>query len=165
VDTVDYVGQAAGLQVDLGEGFATAFDRFDRLAEIEVVRGSNFADDLLGDAFGNQFFGNGGNDEIDGGQGNDVLSGGAGADVFDFDARVASKFFPATDSGFDRVTDFERGEGDLIDLRTHKAATDFADLRAEASQFGTDTHLRVGVDTIVLEDVTLAELSASMFLF
>ena len=55
--------------------------------------------------------------------------------------------------------------GDRIDLTGHKAATDFADLRATASQFGTDTHLRLGVDTIVLEEVALAELSANMFLF
>ena len=100
---------------------------------------------------------------IDGGQGDDVLSGGAGADVFVFTAHVRGRLSPATDSGFDRITDFEAG--DRIDLSGHKAATDFADLRATASQFGTDTHLRLGVDTIVLEDVALAELTANMFLF
>jgi Ca2+-binding RTX toxin-like protein len=165
VDTVDYAGQTAGVQVDLGDGQTFAVDRFDRLAEIEVVRGSTFADDLVGDAFGNQLFGNGGADQVDGGDGNDMLSGGSGADTFVFVARDASKFSPAKDSGFDRITDFERAEGDRIDLVFHKEAVDFATLRDEASQFGDDTHLRLGEDTIVIEDVGLSELRADMFLF
>ena len=164
VDTVDYFG-VTGLQVDLEEGTVHANDRFERLAEIEVVKGSNSADQIVGDAFGNQLFGRAGNDMIDGGEGNDVLSGGDGADLFDFDAFTPSKFRPATDSGFDRITDFERAEGDVIDLRSHKEATTFADLRANASQFGTDTHLRLGDDTIVVEDVSLSELTESMFIF
>ena len=67
------------------------------------------------------------------------------------------------DSGFDCVTDL--GAGDRIDLTGHFEATTFAALRGEASQFGTDTHLRLGEDTIVIEDVALGELSAGMFLF
>ena len=109
--------------------------------------------------------GNGGADTIDGGEGNDMLLGRLGADTFVFVARNAGKVSPATDSGFDRVTDFDRAEGDRIDLVRHKEATDFASLRDEASQFGTDTHLRLGEDTIVLEDVSLTALRADMFLF
>ena len=164
VDTVNYAGQTAGIEVLLDVGQMSGEDRIDFLSEIEVIRGSNFADRLEGDDFANQFVGNGGNDAIDGGEGNDILTGGGGADTFDFDARIATKTGGATDSGFDRVTDFDRAEGDLIDLRSHKEATDFASLRSEASQFGSDTHLRLGNDTIVLEDVSLSELSASMFL-
>ena len=93
------------------------------------------------------------------------LTGGIGADLFDFDATRRGKVTPETSSGFDRITDFSRAAGDRIDLRTHKEATDFADLRANASQFSTDTHLRLGDDTIVIEDVALSQLSASMFLF
>jgi Ca2+-binding RTX toxin-like protein len=166
VDTVDYSAQQAAVQVDLAGGFAHAFDRFDRLAEIEVVRGSSFADDLVGDAIGNQLFGNGGNDVIDGGQGNDVLTGGAGADRFEFHAsNLGGKGRDPFDSGFDRIADFSRSQGDKIDLTGHFEATDFATLRAEANQLGTDTHLRLGEDTIVIEDVALSQLSASMFLF
>lgn len=47
----------------------------------------------------------------------------------------------------------------------HFEATTFADLKAGASQFGSDTVLRLGEDTIRLEDVSLAELSSTMFLF
>lgn len=164
-DTADYLGLAGGVEVSLRFGQAGADDRLDILTEIEAVRGSNFADVLEGDRFGNTLNGMGGADTIDGGEGNDVLNGGAGADTFVFEALVRGKFSPATNSGFDRITDFDRAEGDRIDLGGHKAATDFATLRAEASQFGSDTHLRLGVDTIVLEDVSLSELRADLFLF
>jgi Ca2+-binding RTX toxin-like protein len=165
VDTVDYGGQTAGVQVDLEEGQVFAVDRFDTVAEIEVVRGSSFNDEIVGDAFGNQLLGRSGADTVNGGEGNDVLSGGSGGDVFAFHAFNAGKTRPASDSGFDRITDFDRAEGDVIDLRFHKAATDFSHLRAEASQFGADTHLRLGPDTIVLEDVSLSQISADLFLF
>jgi Ca2+-binding RTX toxin-like protein len=130
-----------------------------------VVRGSFFADRITGNAFGNTLSGQSGNDRIDGGQANDVLTGGNGADTFVFVARNAGKFTPETDSGFDRITDFSRASGDRIDLGAHKEATTFAELKANASQFATDTHLRLGDDTIVIEDVALSQLSASMFLF
>jgi Ca2+-binding RTX toxin-like protein len=167
IDTVDYGGQTAGIDVLFDNGRLQVFaqDRFDILTEIEVVRGSNFADKIEGDAFGNQLLGQGGNDTIDGGQGNDVLTGGTGADTFVFVARAPGKFSAGTNSGFDRITDFSRSSGDRIDLSAHKEATTFSELKADASQFGADTHLRLGVDTVVLEDVALSELSASMFLF
>jgi Ca2+-binding RTX toxin-like protein len=165
VDTADYLGVASGVEVNLGRGQAGADDRLDSLTEIEAVRGSNFADVIEGDKFGNRLQGMGGADRIDGGEANDILTGGSGADVFVFKASFAGKFRPATDSGFDRITDIDRGEGDLIDLKGHKAATNFAELKAASSQFGEDTHLQVGVDTIVLEDTGLNELSAGMFLF
>ena len=63
------------------------------------------------------------------------------------------------------ITDFSRSSGDQIDLRGHKEATTFAELKANASQFATDTHLRLGDDTIVLEDVALSQVTASMFIF
>ena len=49
-----------------------------------------------------------GNDTIDGGEGNDILTGGAGADTFVFVARDAVQLHPGeTNSGFDRITDFD----------------------------------------------------------
>jgi Ca2+-binding RTX toxin-like protein len=164
VDTVSYVGQTGPVDVSLKDKQAFADDRIDILHDIEVVKGSNFNDRLEGNAFGNRFDGNGGNDEIAGGEGDDVLSGGSGADLFVFAAsNIDGKFSEPFDSGFDRITDF--GTGDRIDLSRHFEATTFAGLKAASSQFGTDTHLRLGVDTIVLEDVALNELSAGMFLF
>ena len=140
-------------------------DRHDSLTEIEVVRGSFFADRITGNAFGNTLSGQSGNDRIDGGHANDLLTGGNGADTFVFVACNAGKFSPETNSGFDRITDFSRASGDRIDLSAHKEATTFAELKANASQFSTDTHLRLGDDTIVLEDVALSQLTASMFMF
>ena len=166
VDTVDYGALGQGIEVDLAFYGAnlTSFNRVETLAEIEVIKATNFADTLVGDEFGNQFFGRAGNDTINGGEGDDLLSGGTGADVFQFIA-VPAHFLPEVDSGFDRITDFNRAEGDRIDLRSHKEATDYATLRNTANQFGTDTHLSLGQDTIVLEDVAISQLSADMFLF
>jgi Ca2+-binding RTX toxin-like protein len=164
VDTADYTTAQGFVEVNLANGSAVTDDRADSLTEIEVVRGSFFADEITGNAFGNTLSGQSGNDEIDGGQANDVLTGGTGADTFVFTA-VRTKFGPGTDSGFDRITDFSRSQGDRIDLSAHKEATDFATLRATSSQFGTDTHLRLGDDTIVLEDVALSQLSDTMFVF
>jgi Ca2+-binding RTX toxin-like protein len=150
---------------DRGQIFAFAQDRFEVLTEIEVIKGTGFADEIEGDAFGNQLFGRGAADRIDGGEGNDLISGGSGADVFVFHAFTEGKTRAESDSGFDRITDFSRAEGDRIDLQFHKEAVDFATLRADASQFGSDTHLRLGEDTIVLEDVDLSALRVDMFLF
>jgi hypothetical protein len=71
---------------------------------------------------------------------------------------------PGFDAGFDRITDFSRSSGDKIDLRGHFEATTFAELKANASQFATDTHLRLGDDTIVLEDVALSQVTEAMFI-
>ena len=164
VDTVDYRALTSDIDVDLQHGTALGGDRHESLTEIEVVLGSNFADRIVGDQFGNRLSGMGGADEIDGGEGNDVLTGGSGADTFVFDAIDILPFgVPGYDSGDDVITDF--GTGDRIDLRSHFEATSFAELRAGASQFGDDTVLRLGEDTIRLEDVALNELSAGMFLF
>ena len=165
VDTADYTTAQGFVEVNLANGSALTNDRHDSLTEIEVVRGSFFADTITGNAFGNTLSGQSGNDEIDGGQGNDVLSGGNGADTFVFVARIAGRFSPETDSGSDRITDFSSSSGDRIDLSGHKEATTFAELKASASQFSTDTHLRLGDDTIVIDDVALSQLSESMFIF
>lgn len=90
-----------------------------------------------------------------------VTFGGA---IFVFQA-VDLQYFgtPGYDSGHDVISDF--GAGDRIDLSRHFAATTFAALKAGASQLGTDTVLRLGEDTIRIEDVPLKSLSAEMFLF
>ncbi len=49
-----------------------------------------------------------GNDTLIGGQGNDVLVGGGGADVF---------MWKAGDTGHDVIKDFNRDQGDRLDLR------------------------------------------------
>ncbi|MCW1383392.1 M10 family metallopeptidase C-terminal domain-containing protein [Novosphingobium sp. KCTC 2891] len=112
----------------------------DHLVSVENVTGSGFADQLTGSSGANRIDGGrgndvisgmGGNDTLIGGTGNDKLSGGAGNDVlrggvgadavtggtgadrFVFDD---SEFAGATASGADAIADFQRSEGDRIDL-------------------------------------------------
>lgn len=79
----------------------------------DAIEGGAGADMLYGEDGNDQLFGGEGNDALYGGIGKDVLAGGPGADRFVF-AR-------ASESGrgdkCDVVTDFNGGEGDLIDLR------------------------------------------------
>ncbi|WP_158964432.1 hypothetical protein [Chachezhania sediminis] len=96
-DTVSYQGAGAGVSVYLASDLAETAAGIDRLASIETVEGSEFADRLFGDG-GNGLFGNGGDDFLwitgktnraDGGAGDDIidarvgggtLSGDLGAD-------------------------------------------------------------------------------------
>jgi Ca2+-binding RTX toxin-like protein len=164
VDTAVYGFAAGAANVSLRQGYALTDDRYDSLSGIEVVRTSSHADHVEGDDFGNRLETGGGSDILNGFGGDDVLVGGSGADTFVFEASlVDNRFTDPFHSGFDRITDF--GAGDRIDLSGHYAATTFAELKGSASQFGTDTHLRLGEDTVVIEDMTLSELSSSMFMF
>jgi Ca2+-binding RTX toxin-like protein len=64
-----------------------------------VAGATNGADTLTGTT---------GNDLLQGGQGNDTLTGGDAADIFRF---IAGEL------GSDLITDFDKGEGDKLDLR------------------------------------------------
>jgi Ca2+-binding RTX toxin-like protein len=73
----------------------------DKLSEFEGVRGSAYADTLIGDGGDNTLNGGGGNDRLIGGGGHDVLTGGGGADTF--------VFGPAAASNTETITDFHHG--------------------------------------------------------
>jgi Ca2+-binding RTX toxin-like protein len=163
VDTVAFTG-ATFVDVDLLRGSAFSSLGHSSLNGVENVRATNGHDFILGDARANRIEASGGNDRIDGGDGDDLLIGGSGTDTFVFEAVDLLPFgAPGFDSGADAIADF--GAGDRIDLTRHFEATTFADLKAGASQFGEDTVLRLGEDTIRLEDLSLKELSVEMFLF
>ena len=68
-------------------------------------------DNLLGYGGNDTLAGGGGDDLLLGGRGDDTLSGGAGADLFRF--RNISEF----GSGRDRISDFDRSEGDAIEFK------------------------------------------------
>ncbi|BAY65678.1 hypothetical protein NIES22_57850 [Calothrix brevissima NIES-22] len=80
----------------------------------DIVRGGDGDDVVLGGAEANDdsandtLFGGAGNDFLDGEQGNDVLTGDAGADRFSF----RNAYY-----GNDTITDFNRSQGDRIDIR------------------------------------------------
>ena len=117
-DGVEYYAAEGGVTVDLQAGTAreSAGGFLDRLVSIEnaagsffadVLRGSNAANRLIGDAGDDSLSGRGGDDFLAGGTGADRLEGGKGADLF---------VFAEVDAGRDTIIDFKAAEGDRIDL-------------------------------------------------
>lgn len=79
LDRIVYRYDPSGVVVDLANN--TAIDGFggiDTLYDIEDIVGSEFADNLTGNAEANQIWGQGGNDTLNGGAGADALFGGSG---------------------------------------------------------------------------------------
>ena len=75
------------------------------VVNIENVIGGSGNDVLVGNRVANALSGGSGDDRLDGGAGADVLAGGQGADTF---------LFSRTQARGDRVTDFVRGEDQLV---------------------------------------------------
>ncbi|CAN5632380.1 hypothetical protein BH20ACT21_BH20ACT21_18940 [soil metagenome] len=91
-DTIDYSVLSHAVTVDLTAGSAIAYGT-DRLATIEGVVGTIFADVLRGDGAANRFYGGmsvdqlfglAGDDLLQGGKGSDALNGGDGDDAASF---------------------------------------------------------------------------------
>ena len=82
-DYVYYLDSSSAVTVNLGLGIASGGEGTDALINIENVRGSAFADNLIGDDNGNFLHGQGGNDVVSGGAGDDTMEGGAGSDTLD----------------------------------------------------------------------------------
>ncbi len=148
----------AGVTVDLvaGTAMGDASVGTDTFTGVSQVRGSNFADIIIGNGSNNILEGQGGNDIITGGQGNDTLTGGADADVFVF----------GDGFGFDTVTDFHQGDADEIDLTGVAGVYDFETLETLATQDGANTVIDFGDGNVLtLNNVTLASLTESDFIF
>ncbi len=92
--------------------------------------GNASANIITGNANANILNGVGGSDTLDGGIGSDTLTGGAGADIFTF---------TATDGASDTVTDFNRVQGDKIDISD--LLTGFDPMADDITQF-------VRIDTV-----------------
>lgn len=124
----------------------------------DTIYGEEGNDKLYGGANNDQIFGGSGNDSIWGGTGNDTLSGGIGADIFFY-----------TDPGsIMRVTDFNAGEGDRLDLSAYLSGTDKTaeDVMAGVRQMGTS--VRIDLDTndrIILENQDAGDVMVDWFLF
>ena len=116
----------------------------------DIVYG-NLGNDILGGGTGNDLVrggqgddtvrGDDGNDTIAGDRGSDNLSGGLGADTF----------LSFAETGVDRVTDFNVGEGDRVQL---DAGTQFT-----LSQVGADTVIDMGGgNQMIIQNVQLSSL-------
>ena len=79
----------------------------------DTLHGGGDDDYLSGGLGKDRLFGDDGDDALVGGAGADALTGGAGADRFVYNAVGDS----SRAGGVDRILDFSRAEGDLIDLR------------------------------------------------
>lgn len=112
-DTASYATAAKAVQVtlDTAKTQQTHGAGRDTLFNVENLSGSSFDDKLEGDGRSNTLWGQAGNDILTGAGGADDLWGGAGADRFAF--RAASD---SVTGARDVVHDFNRAEGDLIDL-------------------------------------------------
>ena len=133
------------------------------------VVGGKDNDSLSGDAGDDIVYGNLGNDTGDGGTGNDLVRGGQGDDVLrggdgaDFisgdlgsdtltGGLGADTFNSFGDAGVDRVTDFNRAEGDRVRLDPGSLYT--------VSQQGADTVVAItGGATVVLAGVQMSGLT------
>ena len=81
-DTVDYTSASAGVFVNSFNGITNNAEATgDHLTSIEVVIGSSFADNLIGNDANNGIIGGAGDDDLRGANGADVLNGGAGFDT------------------------------------------------------------------------------------
>ena len=82
IDAVDYNASPKAVAIALnGSAGIGGFAAGDRLANIESVGGSAFADTITGNSAANSLTGFGGRDTLDGGNGNDTLNGGGDRDV------------------------------------------------------------------------------------
>jgi len=126
-------GEAAytltGIEFAVGDLFADASDngKLDTLipqlfAGNDEMNGSSFGDLLASFGSDDVLNGNDGDDELDGGANHDELTGGLGADLLtggaDSDSFIFLSIAESTKgkSGRDTILDFNRAEGDEIDL-------------------------------------------------
>ena len=140
----------------------------------DVLRGAGGHDDLFGDRGNDTLLGDTGNDYLHGDGQNDSLSGGAGEDTLiggtgndrlrggtEADIFVFSDFH-----GADRIYDFDAVGDDRLDLSGVAGMGNFSQVMANASRVGTDVIIETGAgSSIILEDVSLAELDAGDFIF
>lgn len=81
-DAVEFSGAKSGITVNLETGETSGeFAEGDTIINTEFVYGSDFDDEITGDASTNRLVGRAGNDILNGGAGNDVLVGGFGSDL------------------------------------------------------------------------------------
>ncbi|PZU92163.1 MAG: hypothetical protein DI527_10535 [Chelatococcus sp.] len=107
LDTVSYASSLSGIVLDLAAGTGTGDAAGDVLSGVEIVIGSNHADELKIGAGVLVLDGAGGDDTLTGDAGADLLIGGAGADTMDGGAGIDTADYSGSAEG---VTVFLSGE-------------------------------------------------------
>lgn len=126
----------------------------------DTLIGTALRDDITGRDGNDLLLGGGGNDDLYGGAGDDTLDGGAGND--DMNGGAGSDLFIAS-SGNDSIWGF--GAGDRIQLSGF-SSLDQVLSAARSAERGDSTLIDLGGgNTLLLEDVRLGQLTASMFGF
>lgn len=128
----------------------------------DMLNGGGHNDRLYGDEGNDTLNGGSGNDKIWGGSGADEIIGGAGKDVM-FGGTGADTFVFTSGAHRDTIKDFEDGI-DVLDFSGHNGVTDMSDL--VFIQSGNNVIIDAGgPDEITLNNMTVAELDASDFIF
>ena len=146
----------AGVTVDLATGNANgdASVGHDTFVGVNRVFGTNFNDTILGSSASDFLDGGNGNDTLNGLGGSDSLTGEGGADTFNY----------ADGGGADTITDFNRAQGDTIDVRGVAGIATFADIQSRATVNAGNTVVDFGGgNTLTLIAVT--SLLQSDFIF
>ena len=129
----------------------------------DTLFGGTGNDNLQGGNQNDELFGGNGVDVLDGGSGNDILNGGTGNDRLT-GGGSNDLFIFENGSGIDRITDFNFGSGDQIDLTSFGLA-DFDAVMALATQVGDDVRIQLDTDDrLILQDTTLASLDENDFI-
>ena len=107
----------------------------------DTAHGGDGHDTILGGQSDDVLFGDAGDDYLSGDRGDDVITGGNGAD----------QFWSFAGAGIDRITDFDRAEGDSVRLSPGTAYS--------VRQEGADVIVDLGNgDRVVLADTQLSSL-------
>ncbi len=125
-------------------------------ANRNVLPSTRWDDELHGMGGNDLLRGGRGDDTIIGGTGNDVMRGGQGADTFSF----------ARGDGQDRIGDFTPGEDTLRFTGISPREITYRDTDAGVEvRYGGLAGTSANAGTILLQDVTTAELSPADWLF
>ncbi|ANH05273.1 calcium-binding protein [Shinella sp. HZN7] len=129
----------------------------------DKIWGGSGHDDLEGGAGNDQLFGSSGNDDLEGGAGNDRLDGGSGNNELEGGAGRDTFVFK---TGKTEIEDFQTNF-DKIEISKSLGVTSFADIAdiARTADGGKDVVFDFGKHELRLDDIKLADLSASDFLF
>ena len=118
------------------------------------IVGGKGSDRIYGDSGNDTLFGSQGKDQLDGGTGDDDMTGGQHEDVFIF----------GNGFGSDTINDFSTVD-DRIDLSGNSSLNSFAQVQASSFEFGGNTVIADGANSIQLLGVSKSDLTADDFIF